>query len=73
MVQYIDQNDVYDETNGDVESPTGWFGYAGKWTVQVTSTGFYYGWKHSSMVEARDWFNLMSEQFHAWDDEEEEG
>ena len=72
MVAYIDTHDLYDETDGDVESPTGWFGQAGKWIITVNSQGFVTGHKFTTLAQAADemaqLMDAYSEEADPWDD-----
>jgi hypothetical protein len=73
MVAYIDTNDLYNETDGDVQSPTGWFGQAGKWIVTVSSQGFVYGHKFDTLAQASDEMALLKDAFSEWADPWDDG
>ena len=73
MVEYIDTNDYYDETSGDVESPTGWYGIAGKWIITQSSQGFVYGHKFSTRQEAADEYAALENAYWAWSDPWDDG
>lgn len=68
MVAFIDENDLYDETSGDVESPTGWFGRAGRWLVTISSQGFVYGHRFASVALAKDEYESLDLMFADWGD-----
>lgn len=68
MVAFIDEHDLYDETSGDVESPTGWFGRAGRWLVTISSQGFVYGYRFASVALAKSEFESLDMIFADWGD-----
>lgn len=70
MVAYINENDLYDETSGDVESPTGWFGRAGRWMVAIDSSGFVYSRRFNSVVSAQGDFDATDRAYSKWDSDE---
>lgn len=73
IVVYIDVHDCYDETSGDVEAPTGWFGRAGRWIVTHDSFGFVHGTKAGTLDEARKLFESLNAEYDEWsaDDDDE--
>ena len=68
MVRYIEENYAYNDTGGDSESPTGWFGLAGRWIVTVDSFGFVYGTRHIDRRSARDAFAFLLDEYSDWSD-----
>lgn len=66
MVAYVDMRDVYDEVNGQVDAPTGWFGIAGKWAITIDEQGFVHGVKWPALSDARGWFAAMQREYLAW-------
>lgn len=66
MGRYIWETDAFTDTDGDVESPTGWFGLAGRWIVREDDRGFVYSDRHESRDAAADAFGRLAEAFGDW-------
>ena len=66
MVPYIDMNDLYDETTGDVTSPMGWTGRAGRWLLFQGSQGFIWGNKFPTLGDAKQTFSQVDDEYLAW-------
>lgn len=69
MVTYIDARDAYDQTSGDVESPTGWFGVAGRWLITCDERGYMSGEKWTSRAMAAEAFRALDDEYAAWGDD----
>lgn len=69
IVVWIDTNDYYDESSGDVESPTGWFGRAGKWLILHDDRGFVSGTKLATEDEAKRQYEILESAYSNWADE----
>lgn len=72
MVAYIDYGrGWYDEIGGDVDSPFGWYGRAGKWIITADGNGFVYGRKQRSEDAAKRIIDNLEEQYGKWYDDAE--
>ena len=69
FTRYLDENDCYDDSSGDVESPTGWFGRAGKCIVVHDSVGFVSRYRYASVEDAVTAFSDMVLTYDDWSHE----
>lgn len=69
VVRWIDEHDVYDQTGGDVESPQGWYGRAGRWVVRHDERGAVTADRYPTRADASAAFNQADDAFAAWCDE----
>lgn len=66
LARYIDKNNMYDETDGDVEAPTGWFGLAGRNVLVHDSQGFVTRHRFDTVSDAQMHWNELGEQYQKW-------
>ena len=72
IVEYIDVHGAYDENGGDVESPVGWVGLAGRWVITHDERGAVYGYKCMSRKSAREVYEACIAEYDAWCDAADE-
>ena len=68
MIAFIDEHNAYDETSGNVESPTCWFARAGRWIVLETISGFLCGRRYPTRSNAKEVFDEYETQYAHWVD-----
>lgn len=69
FARFVDENDLYDAEDGNVESPMGWFGLAGRNVLVHDDRGFVTRYRHMTRAEAADAFALLQYEYSDWSHE----
>lgn len=69
IVEYIDSRAAYDETGGDAEAPTGWFGLSGRWVIGCNERGSFSALRFDSVDAAHEAYDNLEAEYSAWGDD----
>lgn len=70
---WIDTNDLYDEGDGDVQAPTGWFGRYDREIILEDNYGFVTSVEYDDKAGAEFAFQELSVAFGLWLDDDTDG
>lgn len=66
MAAYIYENELFDDSDGECQAPTGWFALSGRWIIQEDERGAVYGERYSTHAQASLAYHSLCDDYDNW-------